>query len=184
MSSPRRRWAFRAPGDPAEPLTSPGSLGHPGQGPGEEGAATQPARGARARGVGAVLVDRFIEGRPAVPQNTLGGADPRNLWTTRVIDATVGLPALAGSCALDLEFILPVHQDSWELPWEVTLDHILKWTLDTLQQTVLRYERLAGASLVSVSARTRVARRGEETGARLVIRRVRSPERKQGRPAG
>jgi hypothetical protein len=117
-------------------------------------------------------VDRFIDGRPAVPQNTLGGADPRTMWITRVIDETVGLPELTGACALELEFVLPAKQDSWELPWEVTLDHLLKWTLDTLERTVLRYERLQGASLVSVSARKRIAKRGEETGARLVIRRA------------
>ena len=118
------------------------------------------------------LVDRFIQGRPVVPQNALGAADPRNMWTARVVDETLGLPTLTGAFTLDLEFVLPVKQDSWELPWEITLDHILKWTLDTLQKTVLNYERLGGASLVSVSARTRVAQGGEPTGARLLIRRA------------
>jgi hypothetical protein len=130
------------------------------------------AQGARKNRREEPLVDRFIQGRPVVPQNALGGADPRNMWTARVVDETLGLPTLTGAFTLDLEFVLPVKQDAWELPWEVTLDHILKWTLDTLQKTVLNYERLRGASLVSVSARTRVAQGDEPTGARLIIRRA------------
>lgn len=121
------------------------------------------------------IVVCFVQGRPVVPSKALGRRDSPDAWTSRVIDSTLQLSQFAGSFELDVEFVLPADRDPWELPWEMTLDNLLKWLLDALEGTALRSVLGEERRLVAVSARERVARPNEETGAYLVFRRATPP---------
>jgi hypothetical protein len=117
-----------------------------------------------------LLAECFIEGRPSVPQAGMGRRSGRDIWSTHVIDGTMALEPITGRCELELEFVLPPDRDSFEQPWERTLESLLKWTLDALEGTILRTGPAAEGELVAVHARRREAKAGESTGARLVLR--------------
>jgi hypothetical protein len=101
-------------------------------------------------------------------------ADP---WTSAVIDRTLRMREVTGPCALDVEFVFPAEADRWVMPWERSLDNLLKWLLDALEGTTLRGAATSGPTIVAIRARQRVARGRERTGARIVFRRVRASAR-------
>lgn len=127
---------------------------------------------ARSRTRGRVLLRRFVTGRPSVPRGSTHPGEPHDLWTTSVLDETVGLPPVAVPCELEVEFLLPADRDPWELPWERSLEHLLQSLLRTLDRTVLRYDSIPAGAVRAVSARWREVAPGEAAGAWIVLRRV------------
>ncbi|MGA8663547.1 MAG: hypothetical protein WB809_00530 [Thermoplasmata archaeon] len=127
------------------------------------------------------LVDCFVEGRPHVPRGSGGPRDSSGTWSIQVIDETLRFSPIKGPCELDVEFVLPADTDSWELPWEMTLDHLTMHLLEALEMTFLGRGELAEGSLVLIRARKRIARRGQRTGVHVVVTkargRARSPRR-------
>ena len=116
-----------------------------------------------------VLVDCVVQGRPHVPRGSSGSSEPGGAWSRQVIDETLKFPRITGPCEMEVEFVLPVETDSWELPWEMTLDHLTRHLLDALRETILGRGESAEGELVTLRTRKRVARRGEATGAHIVV---------------
>jgi hypothetical protein len=127
-----------------------------------------------------VLADVFVEGRPYVPGAARGSGETTDQWTSWVIDHLLRIPRPTGACELEVEFVLPANRDPWELPWEMSLDHLLARLLDALGRTALRRDPSDTASFVEIRASRRNAGKGEVTGARVVILRAESKEAKGG----
>ena len=122
------------------------------------------------------IVECFIPGRPVVPTTPMGRRNSPDPWTSQVIDGTIGLPRVAGRCELDVEFVIPLDRDPWEHPWEMSLTNLMKWLLDALEQTLFRSDPGGESQLVSISARQKVARSKEKTGARIAVFRAPVPD--------
>ncbi len=95
-------------------------------------------------------------------------------WGAILIDQTLALPTLSGTCALEVEFVRPGRLVQFEAPGEATLDKLLRRLLDVLEGTVLRTDRMlrSDGELASVEARLRIAKPGERTGIHLVLREL------------
>jgi hypothetical protein len=120
------------------------------------------------------LVDCVIEGRPHVPRSSSGPTEPAATWSIQVINETLKFSRIKGPCEMDVEFILPADRDAWEMPWELTLDHLTKHLLDTLQGTFLGRSEAAEGELVQLRTHKRTARRGEKSGAHILVTRAKA----------
>jgi hypothetical protein len=95
-------------------------------------------------------------------------------WTAGIIDQTIGLPRAQGACELAIEFVLPHDRGMLDSPSDLRLDSILRRLLEALEGTVFRGEGVMGdrGEVVSIQARSRVARVEEESGIRVILRRI------------
>jgi hypothetical protein len=123
------------------------------------------------------IAECFVPGRPVVPSGDLVRRSSSDVWTRKVIDVTSELDRVTGPCELEVEFVLvpDPDMDPWENPWEMATEHLLKWLLDALGQTVLRPGPEKEIQIVAICARGRAARPGEKTGAHIAIRRAKVP---------
>jgi Holliday junction resolvase RusA-like endonuclease len=117
-----------------------------------------------------IIIDRFIRGVPYARSKSKGRLGAPRVWTSAVVEQTAGLPLIAGPCQLEVEFVLPWDKFPSDLPFGMDLDNLLKRLLDALGTTVLQSAPGGDSAIVSLQARKRPLRQGEEPGARITFR--------------
>lgn len=90
-------------------------------------------------------------------------------WTEVVKQTTAALPKVVRSVHIKLSFVLPKDKYPTNHPYGPDLDNLLKRLLDALNHTVLSEVEGNDGAIVRLAASKRKARRGEQTGVRMIL---------------
>jgi Holliday junction resolvase RusA-like endonuclease len=115
-------------------------------------------------------VEVFVKGIPYARNKTKGRLQAPAEWTKAVEMQTAVLPLFSEPCELEVEFILPVDKFPLDFPLGMDIDNLVKRLMDALGRTVFRNAPGRDSVVVTLHARKRKAKGGEETGARIRLR--------------
>jgi len=114
-------------------------------------------------------IDIFIKGVPYSRWKVRGDREAADKWTHDVRWQTRNIPKVQGRVSANLKFVLPLDKYPLDFPDGPDLDNLLKRLFDALGKTI--FSKVAGkdSAIVRLTASKRRARRGEQTGVRMII---------------
>lgn len=122
-----------------------------------------------------VIAELFIRGIPYPQEKSRGDLEAPEKWSDEIVRQTMGFPTVTGPCELEVLFVLPENKFPENYRYGGDLDNYVKWLNDALEKTVLKDAPGGDSAIVVLHARKRRVREGEETGARIILRRANPP---------